>query len=111
MHGLENVDVPGLVILASGAGTIGAMLLWTIGWRRRDRQAIERLHAVPKPETVDSIEALELEVYVDSEQSGTRELLEPDYDEITVPVLYTSADLEQCTTGLTVRPIRRRVAC
>lgn len=111
MQGLENVDVPGLVILATGACMMGAMLISGIGSRRRDREAVERIH-VERVESIATPVQLEIDVAVETDElSGMRELLEPDDDEITVPVLYTSADLEQCTTGLTVRPIRRRAAC
>lgn len=110
MQGLEFVDVPGLVILATGAGVMGAMLLGGLGWRKRDREAVERLHAAAV-----EIEAPEAEIAVDvcvepEEVSGMRELMEPDYDdEITKPVRYTSADLARCREGLTVRPLRRNV--
>jgi len=110
MQGLEFVNVPGLVILATGAVTMGVMLIFG-GSRKRDREAVDRLHVAPS-DFGSELDQLEIDVPVEcSECSGTRELLEPDYDEITVPVLYTSADLAQCNTGLTVRPIRRRAAC
>lgn len=87
MQGLEFVDVPGLVILATGAGVMGIMLLTGIGWRRHDREAIERLHTA-------------------AQCAG--ELLEIDYEEVTTPVIYTSADMARCREGLAVRPLRRR---
>ncbi len=113
MQGLENVDVPGVAILASGAITMGTMLLAALGWRRRNREAIERLH-----EACELAEAAleERQIDVDfsdcidqeSELSGTRDLLDPEYDdEITGPVLYTSADMDRCRNGASVRPIRR----
>ena len=118
MHGLENVDVPGLVILASGAGTIGAMLLLTIGWRRRDRQAIERLRAA-RHEIEAPASDTAIDVCVEPEEfSETRDLdknawknglLEPNMDdEITCEYILTSADKDLCARGPAVRPVRVR---
>jgi hypothetical protein len=111
MQGLENVDVPGLVIFAVGGGVVGVLRLLTIGWRKRDREAMERLRAMPEPAEPASNAELAIDVTVEPEEcSGTRELLEPDYDEITAPVRYTSADLERCRAGLTVRPLPKRIS-
>lgn len=111
MQGLEFVDVPGLVIFATGAGIMGAMLLASIGSRSRDKAAVERLHAVQEQKCADVV-ACPIDIDLESDDcadaSGTRELLDPEYDdEITVPVLYTSADMARCREGATVRPIRR----
>lgn len=111
MQGLEFVDVPGLVIFATGAGIMGAFLLLSTGWRKRDREAIERLHAVQEQQCADVVSCpIDIDFESDdcTDASGTRELLDPEYDdEITVPVLYTSADMARCREGATVRPIRR----
>lgn len=111
MQGLEFVDVPGLVIFATGAGIMGAMLLASIGSRRRDKAAVERLHAVQEQKCADVVSCpIDIDFESDdcADASGTRELLEPEYDdEITVPVLYTSADMAHCRKDATVRPIRR----
>lgn len=120
MQGLENVDVPGVAILASGAITIGTMLLAALGWRRRNYEAIERLHeacelaeAAPeeRPIDVDFSDCIDQE----SELSGTRAagkndwkcgLVEPDLDdEITQRYILTSEDRNLLKRGLHVRPV------
>lgn len=105
MQGLEFVDVPGLVILATGAGVMGTMLLAATGWRRRDRAAVQRLRVACKELEQEPQEVATEE---QTEVSCTRELLEIDYDEVTKPVLYTSADMARCREGLDVHPLRRR---
>lgn len=89
---------------------MGTMLIAGINWRKRDREAIERLHAATVEIEAPAAE-IAIEVCVEPEEvSGMRELMEPDYDdEITKPVRYTSADLARCREGLTVRPLRRNV--
>lgn len=119
MQGLEFVDVPGMYILASGAGVMCALLILTVGWRKRDRQVLNRLHVAVKTNIVlgEIDMALRSDADGPEEVSGTRvldknawkgKLLEPDLDdEPTKPVIYTSADRALCNGGLTVRPIRK----
>lgn len=107
MQGLEFVDVPGLVILAAGAGVMGTMLLAATGWRKRDRAAVQRLHAACKELEQETQEVAAEE---QTEVSYTRELLEIDYDEVTKPVLYTSADMALCENGGLVKPVPIRRA-
>lgn len=102
MQGLEFVDVPGLVILAAGAGIMGTMLLAATGWRKRDRAAVQRLRAACQEFEQEPQEVAEEE---QTEVSCTRELLEIDYDEVTKPVLYTSADMALCENGGLVKPV------
>lgn len=106
MQGLEFIDVPGLVILATGAGVMGTMLLAATGWGKRDRAAVQRLHIACAELKQEPYEvAAEVAEEEQTEVSCTRELLEIDYDEVTKPVLYTSADMALCENGGLVKPV------
>lgn len=94
---------------------MGTFLLLTAGWRKRDREAVERLHAA----TVE-IEAPAAEIAIDvcvepEEVSGTRTidknawkngLIEPNLDdEITGQYILTSADRDLLKRGPAIRPV------
>ena len=115
MQGLEFVDVPGLVILATGTAVMGAMVLAGIGSRRRDREAVERLH-VERTEIAAPAPEIAIDVCVEPEEvSGTRAidknawkcgLVEPNLDdEITGQYILTSADRDLLKRGPAIRPV------
>jgi len=120
MHGLDNVEIPAMIIAAIGTGVMSLFALSNVGSWKRDRKTIAKLHEVvethrqeipvtipiKEPEVVsDSMQLFEitesvLEVAqpVAEQQFDPTSLIEPGFD--FDPTTLLEPDYEEETTPI-----------